>query len=100
MRSYVVYTARKDDTPHGYAGYLSAPDIDLAVALACEHYGQDEVCTGIWVHDVQDITETPCAMEKMPPQETVDTAKIYKCPVISDVFNHSFENLSFAQIGH
>tara|TARA_Y100000591_G_C21569588_1_gene562735 strand:+ start:122 stop:739 length:618 start_codon:yes stop_codon:yes gene_type:complete len=73
VRSYVVYTARKDDAPHRYAGYLNAPDIALAVSLACEHYGQDEACTGIWVHDVQEITETPCAMEKMNPQDTSDT---------------------------
>jgi 1,2-phenylacetyl-CoA epoxidase PaaB subunit len=73
VRSYVVYTARKDDAPHRYAGYLNAPDIALAVSLACEHYGQDEACTGIWVHDVQEITETPCAMEKMDPQDTSDT---------------------------
>ena len=70
VRSYVVYTARKDDAPHRYAGYLNAPDIALAVSLACE---QDEACTGIWVHDVQEITETPCAMEKMDPQDTSDT---------------------------
>ena len=73
VRSYVVYTARKDDAPHRYAGYLNAPDIALAVSLASEHYGQDEACTGIWVHDVQEITETPCAMEKMNPQDTSDT---------------------------
>ena len=73
VRSYVVYTARKDDAPHRYASYLNAPDIALAVSLACEHYGQDEACTGIWVHDVQEITETPCAMEKMNPQDTSDT---------------------------
>ena len=73
VRSFVVYTARKDDVPYRYAGYLNAPDIDLAVSLACEHYGQDEVCSGIWVHDVQEITETACAMEKMQPQTGDDT---------------------------
>lgn len=68
VRSYVAYTAKKDGAPHRYAGYLNAPDIDLAVEFACEHYGQDEVCTSIWVHDVDAITETPCA------EETIDAA--------------------------
>ena len=66
-RSYVVYTARKDGAPHRYAGYLNAPDIALATEYACEHYGQDEACTGIWVHLADDLTETPCAEESIDP---------------------------------
>lgn len=71
-RSYVVYTARKDGAPHRYAGYLNAPDIALASEYACEHYGQDEACTGIWVHLADDLTETPCAEDTIDPAAGCD----------------------------
>jgi len=72
MHSYIAYTARKDDAPHRYAGYISAPDISLAVEYACEHYGQDEECTNIWVHLVEDLLETPCAEESIDPDSGAD----------------------------
>lgn len=61
LKSYIVYTSKKDGAPHRYAGYLNAPDINMAVEYACEHYGQDEICVNIWVHDVEVIHQTPCA---------------------------------------
>ena len=72
MHSYIVYTARKADAPHRYAGYLNAPDIDLAVEYACEHYGQDEVCSGIWVHLVDDLLETACSEDTIDPSTGSD----------------------------
>ena len=65
--SFVVYTARKDGAPHRYAGYLNAPDSGLAMEFACEHYGQDEACTEIWIHLAEDIHETPCADDAIDP---------------------------------
>jgi 1,2-phenylacetyl-CoA epoxidase PaaB subunit len=61
LNSYIVYTCKKDGSPHRYAGYLNAPDIHLAVEYACEHYGQDEVCVNIWLHHVDALRETACA---------------------------------------
>ena len=67
VRSFVVYTERKVDAPHRYAGYLNAPDAAIALEFACEHYGQDEACTGIWIHLADDIHETPCADDTIDP---------------------------------
>lgn len=70
--SYIAYTCRKEGIPHRYAGYLNAPDIDLAIEYACEHYGQDEVCTNIWVHEVEAMVETPCAEQTIDPATGTD----------------------------
>lgn len=67
INSYIVYTCRKDGSPHRYAGYLNAPDIDLAIEYACEHYGQDEECVNIWIHDAKELVETPCAEQPLDP---------------------------------
>ena len=61
LNSYIVYTCKKEGGAHRYAGYLNAPDIQLALEYACEHYGQDEVCVNIWVHPANVLRETPCA---------------------------------------
>ena len=80
VHSYVVYTARKDEAPHRYAGYLNAPDAELALEFACEHYGQDEVCTGIWIHPADDIHETPCADDTIDPASGNDAEDVETDP--------------------
>jgi 1,2-phenylacetyl-CoA epoxidase PaaB subunit len=72
VNSFIAYTSRKEGAPHRYAGYINAPDIDLALEYACEHYGQDEECTSIWIHEVKDLTETPCADESVDPTSGSD----------------------------
>jgi len=47
---WAVYTRKKEDGPARWAGYLDAVDVTLALQYAREHYGQDEVCTGILIH--------------------------------------------------
>jgi 1,2-phenylacetyl-CoA epoxidase PaaB subunit len=81
MHAYIVYTSRKDGAPHRYAGYLDAPDIDLALEYACEHYGQDEACAGIWVHLVEHLHETPCAQEHIDPATGNDGSDTESDPV-------------------
>ena len=49
LGAYVVFTQLNEKAPHVYAGWLDAPDEALAMTLAREHYGQDQVCTNIWI---------------------------------------------------
>jgi 1,2-phenylacetyl-CoA epoxidase PaaB subunit len=46
---YVVFTQLVPNGPFVYAGWLDAADDAMAVGFACEHYGQDQKCVGIWV---------------------------------------------------
>jgi 1,2-phenylacetyl-CoA epoxidase PaaB subunit len=48
LKPYVVFTQLKEGGPHIYAGWLEAADDEMAVALAKEHYGQDQECVNIW----------------------------------------------------
>ncbi len=49
LGAYVVFTQLNEKAPHVYAGWLEGPDDALAMTLAREHYGQDQVCTSIWI---------------------------------------------------
>ncbi len=69
---YVVYTQKKEGAPHRYAGWLNAPDIDMATKYACEHYGQDESCVNIWVHDRTQMHETPVSDTPLSGEDTPD----------------------------
>jgi len=48
LRAYVIFTQLKAGGPFIYAGWLDAPDDEMALILAREHYGQDQKCTAIW----------------------------------------------------
>lgn len=48
LTGYVIFTQLKKDGPFIYAGWLDAPDDEMALILAKEHYGQDQKCTAIW----------------------------------------------------
>jgi len=48
LASYVIFTQLTDDGPHIYAGWLDAVDDTMAIQFACEHYGQDQECVGVW----------------------------------------------------
>ena len=98
VHSYVVYTAKKDGAAHRYAGYLNAPDADLALEFACEHYGQDEVCTGIWIHLADDIHETPCADEKVDPTSGNDAEDVETDPIWI-VFTQKFRGGIHVEVG-
>jgi len=69
---FVVYTQKKEGAPHRYAGWLNAPDIDMAMQYACEHYGQDETCVNIWLHDRSRMHETPVSDTPLPGEDTPD----------------------------
>lgn len=47
--AFVVFTQLKKGGPYIYAGWLDAPDEQMAMTLAREHYGRDQVCTGLWL---------------------------------------------------
>lgn len=74
--SYVVYTQKKDGAPHRYAGWVNAPDIKLAEEYACEHYGQDESCINIWIHDGGDLHETPVSDTPLAGTDTPDDSSV------------------------
>lgn len=48
LRGYVILTQLKKGGPFVYAGWLDAPDDEMAMILAKEHYGQDQKCEAIW----------------------------------------------------
>ncbi len=48
LTGYVIFTQLKRDGPFIYAGWLDAPDPEMALLLAREHYGQDQKCEHIW----------------------------------------------------
>jgi len=49
MVVYEVFTRQKWGEPHVHAGSLHAADDDMALSLACEHYGRDQPCVHVWV---------------------------------------------------
>lgn len=58
LKVFEVFTQRVRGAPHVHAGALHAPDLEFALQLAREHYGQDEACVHIWVVDRQHIGST------------------------------------------
>ena len=48
LPSYVVFTQLTSSGPYIYAGWLDAVDDGMAIQFACEHYGQDQECVGVW----------------------------------------------------
>ena len=48
LASYVVFTQLTKGGPYIYAGWLDAIDDAMAIQFACEHYGQDQECVGVW----------------------------------------------------
>ncbi len=76
LTGYVIFTQLKKGGPFIYAGWLDAPDDDMALILAKEHYGQDQQCTAIWAAPRQYVgglrENTDAA------QETVSTPRNYQ----------------------
>lgn len=46
---FVVFTQLRANGPFLYAGWLEAPDPEMALLLARDHYGRDQVCTAVRV---------------------------------------------------
>lgn len=51
MRVYEVFIQIRQGEPHVHAGSLDAVDIEMALALAMQHYGRDQSCLHVWVAD-------------------------------------------------
>jgi len=49
QKAFVVFTQLKRGGPYIYAGWLDAPDREMALTLAREHYGRDQVTSGLWL---------------------------------------------------
>ncbi|MCH2133178.1 MAG: hypothetical protein MK116_05445 [Phycisphaerales bacterium] len=64
---WVVYTRKKEGNPFKWAGSLNAPDLELAIQFAGEHYGLDEACIAVLVHHADDRTDGPCGLEPLEP---------------------------------
>ena len=49
LKTYEVFICTKRGRRHAHAGALEAPDDEMALQFAREHYGQDEPCVSMWV---------------------------------------------------
>ena len=46
---FEVFIQLQRGKPHVHAGTVDAPDAEIALQFAREHYGQDQACVHIWV---------------------------------------------------
>jgi ring-1,2-phenylacetyl-CoA epoxidase subunit PaaB len=46
---FEVFVQLARGKPHVHAGTVDAPDAEMALQFAREHYGQDQACVHIWV---------------------------------------------------
>jgi len=51
MKVYEVFIQVRPGQAHEHAGSLDATDMDMAMALAMQHYGRDQKCVHVWVAD-------------------------------------------------
>lgn len=58
LSAFVTFTRRKDGDPMILAGYVDAPDEQMALIFAKEHYGQDQECVEIWAYPTKAIAGT------------------------------------------
>lgn len=49
MKAYEVFIQLDRTKPLSYAGGLDAPDLEMALRFAREHYGRDQPCYRVWV---------------------------------------------------
>ncbi|HEY3242894.1 MAG TPA: phenylacetic acid degradation protein [Phycisphaerae bacterium] len=49
LKAYEVFIQLKRSEPHVHAGSLDAPDDEVALEFAREHYARDQQCVHIWV---------------------------------------------------
>ena len=49
MKIFEVFIQVRQGEPHEHAGSLLAVDLDMALALAMQHYGRDQSCRHVWV---------------------------------------------------
>lgn len=49
MRAYEVFVQLERGRPHMHAGSVDAPDDEMALLFAREHYGRDQPCVQLWV---------------------------------------------------
>ena len=62
---WIVYTQKKEGSAFKWAGALNAPDRDLAMQFAGEHYGLDEACIAVMAHHASDAVDGPCGIEPL-----------------------------------
>ncbi|TWT43721.1 1,2-phenylacetyl-CoA epoxidase, subunit B [Phycisphaerae bacterium RAS1] len=49
LKAYEVFIQLERGKPHVHAGGLDAPDDEMALLFAREHYGRDQPCVQVWV---------------------------------------------------
>jgi len=64
-KHWVIYTMKREGAPYKWAGYVDAPDVELALQFAREHYGRDETCVGIIAHEHEDATDGEYSLEPL-----------------------------------
>lgn len=70
LRAYVVFTQLKKGGPYIYAGWLDAPDDEIAKDYAKQHYGRDQKATAIWTVARENVF---CTEPELAPHDN-DTA--------------------------
>ena len=65
-RNWVVYTRKKEGAPYRWAGYLDAVDEGLAMQYARDHYGLDEACAGILLHQHEALLDSEYGIDAIP----------------------------------
>jgi len=72
LRSFAIFTQKRDDKPYVFAGFVEAPDDNLALAFGREHYGQDQECVSMWTFPesaiISDDPSYPSSDESMDDQ--------------------------------
>ncbi len=77
LASYVIFTQLTDDGPHIYAGWLDAIDDRMAIQFACEHYGQDQECVGVWAIPRNAIAGTEARYAPSPDDGSTRTFEVF-----------------------
>ncbi len=49
LKPYEVFVQVEHGKPHAHAGSVDAPDDQMALLFAREHFGRDQQCVQVWV---------------------------------------------------
>jgi len=58
LKAYEVFVQLERGKPHTHCGSVDAPDDQMALLFAREHFGRDQACVQVWVTPRAAITRT------------------------------------------
>ena len=86
LRAYVVFTQLKKDGPFIYAGWLDAPDDEIAKDYAKQHYGRDQKATAIWTVARENVIGTEPELSPRDDDSTAGEFQIFTQKVDADAW--------------